>query len=63
LLPGHDLIVKPWSKAVIYRTHKGRGVSFMEDTALWHGAVVDDQTYAKARPELLETLEKLEAML
>ena len=42
--------------AVIYKTHKGRGVSFMEDNAHWHGAVIDDQTYAKARTELLDTL-------
>jgi len=49
--------------AVIYKTHKGRGVSFMEDNAHWHGAVVDDQTYAKARAELVETLGKLEAAL
>jgi transketolase len=49
--------------AVIYKTHKGRGVSFMEDNAHWHGAVIDDQTYAKARTELVETLEKLEAAL
>ena len=49
--------------AIIYKTHKGRGVSFMEDNAYWHGAVVDDQTYAKARAELLETLGKLELAL
>jgi hypothetical protein len=35
----------------------------MEDNAHWHGAVVDDQTYAKARAELLDTLGKLEAAL
>jgi hypothetical protein len=35
----------------------------MEDNAYWHGAVVDDQTYAKARSELLETLGKLELAL
>lgn len=46
--------------AVIYRTHKGRGVSFMEDNAAWHGAVIDDETYARARPELLRTLAALE---
>ena len=45
-----------WPAAVIYRTHKGRGVSFMEDNYVWHGSPVDDATYAKARPELLETL-------
>jgi transketolase len=49
--------------AVIYRTHKGRGVSFMENNAYWHGAVVDDQTYTKARTELLDTLGKLELAL
>ncbi len=50
-------------KAVIYKTRKGRGVSFMEDTALWHGAVVDDATFVRARAELLETLRLLEARL
>jgi transketolase len=48
-----------WPVAVIYRTHKGRGVSFMEDNAHWHGAVIDDETYAKARRELLETLQSM----
>jgi transketolase len=48
-----------WPVAVIYRTHKGRGVSFMEDNAHWHGAPIDDATYAKARQELLQTLEEL----
>ena len=49
--------------AIIYRTCKGRGVSFMEDNAYWHGAAVDDVSYAKARQELLQTLEELEARL
>ncbi len=49
-----------WPAAVIYQTHKGRGVSFMEDNAQWHGAPIDDETYAKARPELLQTLQTLE---
>jgi len=26
-----------WPSAIIYRTHKGHGVSFMADTARWHG--------------------------
>jgi transketolase len=50
-----------WPVAIIYRTHKGRGVSFMEDNAYWHGSPVDDESYAKARPELLAELERLEA--
>ena len=52
-----------WPVAVIYKTHKGRGVSFMEDNAAWHGAPIDDATYAKARPELIETLGETEAIL
>ena len=52
-----------WPVAVIYETHKGRGVSFMEDNYLWHGAPIGDDTYAKARPELLQTLKELEATL
>jgi transketolase len=49
--------------AVVYRTHKGQGVSFMEDNAHWHGAPIDDASYARARPELLATLATLEARL
>lgn len=52
-----------WPVAVIYRTHKGRGVSFMEDSAHWHGAVIDDESHKKARQELLETLRQLEDLL
>ena len=49
-----------WPVAVIYKTHKGRGVSFMEDKAQWHGAPIDDATHAKARQELVATLGALE---
>lgn len=52
-----------WPVAVIYRTHKGRGVSFMEDNAYWHGSPVDDDSYRKGRFELLATLAQLEARL
>jgi transketolase len=52
-----------WPAAVIYKTHKGRGVSFMENNAHWHGAVIDDATYAKARQELLQTLQELEGLI
>jgi len=52
-----------WPVAVIYRTHKGKGVSFMEDNHKWHGAPIGDDDYAKARPELLATLHALEAAL
>ena len=49
-----------WPVAVIYKTHKGRGVSFMEDNAQWHGAPIDDATHTKARRELVATLGLLE---
>jgi transketolase len=52
-----------WPVAVIYDTHKGQGVSFTRDTHKFHGAVIDDQCYAKGRPELLDTLAQLEAAL
>jgi transketolase len=52
-----------WPVAVIFKTKKGRGISFTEDTHKYHGAVIDDQTYAKGRPELLATLAELEAAL
>jgi transketolase len=42
-----------WPKAVIYRTVKGKGVSFMEGKNTWHGSPVDDASYALARPELM----------
>ena len=49
--------------AVIFKTKKGRGISFTEDTHKFHGAVIDDQNYAKGRPELLKTLAELEVAL
>ena len=49
-----------WPVAVIFKTHKGRGVSFMEDKAQWHGAPIDDATHAKARAELVATLRQWE---
>jgi transketolase len=52
-----------WPVAVIYATHKGRGVSFMEDNAYWHGSPIDDDSYARGRAELLKTLAELEAKL
>ncbi|MFB3826765.1 MAG: transketolase [Bryobacteraceae bacterium] len=52
-----------WPAAVIYKTHKGRGVSFMEDKSHWHGAPVDDESHARGREELLAVLRGLEANL
>ena len=52
-----------WPKAVIYDTLKGKGVSFMEGKSAWHGAPIDDASYAKGRPELTADAEKKEAVL
>ena len=40
--------------ASIAKTHKGRGVSFMEDQAGWHGKAPDDQQAQQAISELEE---------
>jgi len=52
-----------WPVAVIYTTCKGRGVSFMENNAYWHGSPIDEDAYARGRPELVKTLQELEAKL
>ena len=46
---------------VIYKTHKGKGVSFMEDKAKWHGAPIDGHSYTLGKAELLSQLKKLQA--
>lgn len=46
---------------VIYKTHKGKGVSFMEDQSKWHGAPIDNNSYVLGRAELLSQLENLQA--
>jgi transketolase len=38
--------------AVIAHTIKGKGVSFAEDTYLWHSNNVNDEIYARALSEL-----------
>jgi transketolase len=54
---------EPWPKAIIYRTVKGKGVSFMEGKSAWHGAPIDDESYARGRPELEADLAAREALL
>lgn len=39
-------------KCIIAETVKGKGISFMENNAGWHGKGVDDTNYAKALAEL-----------
>ena len=48
--------------AIIMKTLKGKGVSFMEDQAGWHGKAPNDEQYAQAMEELGKQLEEVEAM-
>lgn len=41
---------------ILAHTTKGKGVSFMENTAAWHGGVPNDEQYKAARSELQEAL-------
>ena len=42
--------------AIIATTHKGKGVSFMEDQAGWHGNAPNDEQYAQAVAEIQASL-------
>ena len=37
---------------ILAHTVKGKGVSFMEGKAAWHGKAIDDESFAKAMEEL-----------
>src|SRR5690606_12164126 len=41
---------------ITYKTHKGKGVSFMEDNFIWHGSPIDDESYKTGKIELESTL-------
>ena len=47
--------------AIIAKTVKGKGVSFMENKASWHGTAPNDEQYEIAMNELNEQLKALEA--
>lgn len=47
--------------AIVMHTTKGKGVSFMENKASWHGAAPNDEQYAQAMQELRDALNQLEA--
>jgi len=42
--------------AIIAKSVKGKGVSFMEDQASWHGSAPNDEQYAQAVAELKATI-------
>jgi transketolase len=43
---------------IIYKTVKGKGVSFMENRHIWHGSPIKDSHLAEALPELETELSK-----
>ena len=47
--------------AIVIKTVKGKGVSFMENDAGWHGKAPNDAEYAQAMSELKAQLAELEA--
>lgn len=52
--------VKGQPTAIIAKTHKGHGVSFMEDQAGWHGKAPNDEQFAQAKTELEAVIKELE---
>ena len=69
-IDGHDLatltetLAQPLERgkpsAIIARTTKGKGVSFMEDVGKWHHGVPNDDEYARAIAELETASKNLE---
>jgi len=51
--------VKGKPTAIIARSIKGKGVSFMENQASWHGVAPNDEQYAQAMEELKKAGEAL----
>jgi transketolase len=47
--------------AIIQKSVKGKGVSFMENNVSWHGSAPNDEQYAQAKAELEAALAELEA--
>ena len=48
--------------AIIMKTTKGKGVSYMENQAGWHGKAPNDEEYKIAMDELTAQLAEVEAM-
>ena len=46
--------------AIVMKTTKGKGISFMENDAGWHGKAPNDAEYAQAMEELNAILSELE---
>ncbi len=52
--------IKGKPAAIIAKTIKGKGVSFMEDRVAWHGSAPNAEQYAQAMQELNTVLAGLE---
>ncbi len=52
--------VKGQPSAIVMKSVKGKGVSFMENNAGWHGVAPNDAQYEQAMAELTHTLNELE---
>ena len=70
-IDGHDLeaietalntakTVKDQPSAIVMKTVKGKGVSFMENNAGWHGVAPNDAQFEQAMSELKAALSELE---
>ena len=70
-IDGHDLeaigaaldtakTIKGRPCAIVMKTVKGKGVSFMENNAGWHGVAPNDEQYERAMNELKAQLSELE---
>lgn len=57
----HAKTVKGKPSAILAKTIKGKGVSYMENVAGWHGKAPNDAEYEIAMRELKQTLSGLEA--
>ena len=57
----HARTVKGKPSAIVIKSTKGKGVSFMENNAGWHGTAPNDAEYAQAMAELKAQLAELEA--
>ena len=51
--------VKGQPTVIIMKTVKGKGVSFMENNAAWHGSAPNDEQYAVAMADLEKVGEAL----
>ena len=52
--------VKGQPSAIVMKSVKGKGVSFMENNAGWHGVAPNDAQYEQAMAELNQQLAELE---